>query len=147
MRKRVFPLLFTLPLLAAGGCSLWLPSGTPPAGTIVEPEPPPQELTARGAENLLVTSLGAYLLTENAVCVWRVHCPPELEEIARNVFRRLRAFAPVTVDPESETVFRGLWEEDGRAAFELRRGGHLLWNEAFLLAPRAEDAPVKTAVP
>lgn len=134
MKRTISALFFTL-LLTVGGGGCWtLPSGAPPQGEIV-PATQPRPLSSRGIENMLVTSLTGYLLSQPGPFVWRLDCEPELLPLVADALQQLHIIAPIRLESSARTILRA-WNDDGLFRFELvsSDGSEVFWSESAVPA-------------
>lgn len=111
MRRTLF--LFAAAALFAAGCAdLFLPSGSPPDGAIVDNEPAAGEYTPRAAENYLVTSLSGFLLRESPGTRLAIQADAATRSTAERVLLALGPLCAVSIVPDSPLVVRSAMEQN-----------------------------------
>ena len=130
MKPLLLPMLSSAALLAAGCADLFLPSGTPPDGAIVDNTPVTGEFTPRAAENYLVTSLSGFLLRESPGTRIGILADAATRDIAEQVLLALGPLCAVSIVPDSPLLLRARAEEN-RWDFQLfdSRTDTILWQE------------------
>ena len=137
--EKFFTLFLAAAALTAGsGCAdLFLPSGTPPDGAIVDNTPVTGEFTPRAAENYLVTSLSGFLLRESPGTRIAIQADRTTRDTAERVLLALGPLCAVSIVPDSPLLLRSRAEEN-RWSFQLfdSRRDTILWQEQLPVRER-----------